>query len=271
MDRRRFERAVPRVLFVLMACSLALACARATLPEYPAVPGIHDIDLRWQPKAGMRIVHDVVTNIDVSGDAMRSVPKEQRKQQTSSTRTADITEVGPDFFMVRFGQNGVTLPVTVQFSSAWAPQQVLFDDPASLSEQDRARVNRALRQVEEPFLQTAQFFRLWKVGERYPLELHLAGLPGATVAGTGTMTLRQVVLIRSRRAAEFDWEGTVDFSFSGTTGQMAVTGREWRDVATGVSVGLVANGTAEFAVRGQPARMEYATREALNFSDSALQ
>ena len=147
---------------------------------------------------------------------------------------------------------------------------MLFDDPARLSEQDRARVNSALRQLEEPFLRTAQFFRLWKVGDRYPLALHLADLPGATVAGTGTMTLRQVVLIRSREAAEFEWEGTVDFSFSGTTGQMTVTGREWRDVATGVSVGLVANGRAEFAVRGQPALMDYETREALNFSDSAL-
>ena len=98
-----------------MGCVLVSACARSELPSYPAVAGRQEVDLRWQPKAGMRIVHDVVTKIDVSGDAVRSVPKEQHKQQTAFTRTADITEVGPGFFVVRFGQNGVALPATVRF------------------------------------------------------------------------------------------------------------------------------------------------------------
>ena len=98
-----------------------------------------------------------------------------------------------------------------------------------------------LRRLAQPFTQSAQFFGRWTVGEIRPFDIGFTGMPDTSGSGQGTMTLCGVVSIGGRRAAAFDWTGSTEFLFTGdpgrgVPGRMVLTGREWRDLATGASL-----------------------------------
>ena len=100
-------------------------------------------------------------------------------------------------------------------------------------------------------------------------------MPDASGSGQGTMTLRGVVSIDGRRAAAFDWTGSTEFLFTGdpgrgVPGRMVLTGREWRDLATGAALRVTAKADAEFTRQGRPTRVEFQTAEMLDLAASRL-
>jgi hypothetical protein len=89
------------------------------------------------------------------------------------------------------------------------------------------------------------------------------------------MTLRGVVSIDGRRAAAFDWAASTELLFTGdpgrgVPGRMVLTGREWRDLATGAALRVTAKADAEFTRQGQPTRVEFQTAEVLDLAASRL-
>jgi hypothetical protein len=197
-----------------------------------------------------------------------------KKQRVSLTRTIEVTDVGPEHFDLRFGQDGSAIPAAIRLSRAWVPEAIRFDDPA-LGSEDRRMIDSALRRLAQPFTQAAQFFGHWTIGEARTFDIQLTGVPDATGSGQGTMTFRGVVSIEGRRAATFDWTGSTEFLFTGdpgrgVPGRMALTGREWRDLATGATLRATAKADAEFTRQGRPTRVEFQTAETLDFGASRL-
>ncbi len=266
-----------RAAVLLLAGTLLAACARATVREisYPAVPDVQEVDLTWQPREGMRLVHRVTTEVEATGPLTRPVADRDKKQHMTLSRIMEVARVGPDYFDVRFVQDGATLPATLRFSRAWAPIEIRPDDPSALGEKDRDALDAALKQLGEPLAQAAKFFGRWKVGETRPFDIRLSGIPDTSGTGQGSMTFRRVVVIDGRQAAEFDWQGQTEFLFTGdpgkgAPGRMTISGREWRDLATGASLRLTAKANAEFTRQGQPTRVAYETAEVLDMTESRL-
>ena len=239
------------------------------------MPGVRDIDLTWQPRAGMRLVYLVTTDVEASGALTRPMADTDKKQHVALTRTIEVTDVGPGAdFDVRFAQDGSAIPATLRFSRAWVPGAVQFDNPA-LGSQDQGLIDSTLRRLAQPFTQSAQFFGRWTVGETRPFDIHLIGMPDTSGSGQGTMTLRGVVSIEGRRAAAFEWSGSTEFLFTGdpgrgVPGRMVLTGREWRDLATGAALRMTAKADAEFTRQGRPTRVEFQTAEMLDLAASRL-
>jgi len=259
---------------LLASAALLAACAQLATPTFPVVPGVREIDLTWQPRPGLRLVHRVTTDVVASGPLTQSIADSQKKQRMSLTRSTEVTAVGPDSFDLRFAEDGAPIPATLRFSRAWAPIEIRFDDPA-LADKDRKAIDATLRQLSEPFSQAAQFFRHWKVGETQAFDIRLSGLPRTSGGGQGTMTFVRVVKIEGRDAAEFQWEGRTEFLFTGepgrgVPGQMSATGQEWRDLATGAALRVSAKASAEFTRQGQPTHVEYRTEETLDLARSSL-
>jgi hypothetical protein len=249
-------------------------CAELAAPAFPVVPDVREVDLKWQPRPGLRLVHRVTRDVEASGSLTRSMAEEQKKQRMSMTRTTDITAVGADYFDLRFAEDGAPIPATLRFSRAWTPLEIRFDDPA-LGDKDRKAIDAALRKFSEPFSQAGQFFRRWKVGDAQPFDIALPALPGMRGKGEGSMTLVRVVMIDGRQAAEFHWRGQTEFLFTGEPGRgvpgwMSVTGREWRDLATGALLRLSAKASAEFTRQAEPTQVEYRTEEVLDPAGSRL-
>jgi hypothetical protein len=261
---------------VVLVAALLAACARAAMePSYTAVPGVQEVDLTWQPREGMRLVHRVTTDVAASGPLTKPMADTDKKQHISLTRTVEVTGVGPDHFDVRLAQNDAVLPATLRFSRDWAPKEVRPDKPDALGEKGREALDTTLRQAAEPLVQSAQFFRHWKVGQTRSFDIQLSSVPGANGEGRGTMTFLRVVVIDGRQAAEFEWQARTEFVFTGDPGKgvpgwMTISGREWRDLATGASLRLTAKASAEFARQGEPTRVEYETAEVLDLTASRL-
>ena len=265
----------PRRAFSPLLAALALLTACATSePSFPVVSGVPEIDLQWQPRAGMRLVQRVTTDVEMSGPLTGPVPDKDKKQRFTLTRTVEITDVGPEYFDFRFSQDGAVMPATVRFSRTWVPEAIKFDNP-TLSSQDQSLLDSAMRRLVQPFTQGAQFFGRWKMGETRPFEIRFTDMPETSGGGQGTMTLRRVVAIDGRRAAEFDWNGTTEFLFTGdpgrgVPGRMTITGKEWRDLVTGAPLRLTATAAAEFTRQGRPTRVKYQTTEVLDMAVSTL-
>lgn len=262
-----------RVALALLALALG-ACALRHEPSYPVVSGIDQVDLQWRPRVGMRLVQRVTTDVDASGALTRPLAERDKAQHIELTRSLDVTEVGPDHVDLRFGQDGFVVPATLRMSRTWAPESVRPDD-TSASDGDRKKLDAALRQLAQPLAQSAQLFGRWKIGETRPFEIRLTGLPETSGGGEGTATLRRVVTIDGRRAAEFEWAGSTEFLFTGepgrgVPGRMRLTGREWRDLETGASLRSTATAQAEFTRQGRPTRVEYRTVEVLDLAQSRL-
>jgi hypothetical protein len=222
----------------------------------------------------MRLVQRVNTDVAMSGPLTTPVPTKDRKQKITLTRTIEVPTVGDDYFDLRFIQDGWVVPATVRFSRTWAQQGVRFDNPA-LSAQDQALVDGMVRRLTQPLEQAAPLFGRWRVGETKPFPIRFTGLPDTSGSGNGAMTLRRVVTIDGRRAAEFDWRGTTEFLFTGEPGRgmpghMTIAGTEWRDLDTGVALRGTAKAQAEFTRQGRPTRVEYATVEAIDLAASTF-
>lgn len=257
---------------LLAGAALLAACAELAPPAFPVVPGVREVDLVWQPKAGLRLLHRVTTDVEASGPLTRPIADTQKKQRLSLSRTTEVTAAEPEYFDLRFAEDGIPVPATLRFSRAWAPLGIRFDDPA-LADKDRRAVDATMRQLGEPFRQGAQFFRHWKIGDVQPFEIHLSGLPGASGSGEGTMTFVRVVKVEGRDAAEFHWQGRAEFLFSGepgrgVPGRISISGQEWRDLATGAALRVRAKASAEFTRQGQPTHVDYGTEEVLDVAGS---
>jgi hypothetical protein len=262
--------------FTIAAIVLLAGCASAFTsgPSFPVVSGVQAVDLAWQPRAGMRLVYVITTEIDGSGALTRPMADKDKKQRVSLTRTIEVTDVGPEHFDLRFAQDGSAIPATLRLSRGWVPDTVRFDNPA-LDRFDQHLLDSTLRRLAQPFTQSAQFFGPWTVGETRPFDIPITGIPDTSGSGQGTMTLRSVVSIEGRRAAAFDWTGNMEFLFTGdpgrgVPGRMVLIGREWRDLATGASLRATATADAEFTRQGQPTRVEFQTTEVLDLAASRL-
>jgi hypothetical protein len=270
--RRRASRArLSTAALILLA-----GCTSASMsdPSFPVVPGVQAIDLTWQPRAGMRLVYLVTTDVEASGALTRPMADKDKKQHVSLTRTIEVTDVGPEHFDVRFAQDGSAIPATLRLSRTWVPEAVRPDNP-TLDSFDRSRLDSTLRRLAQPLTQSAQFFGRWTVGETRPFDIGFTGMPDTSGSGQGTMTLRGVVSIGGRRAAAFDWTGSTEFLFTGdpgrgVPGRMVLTGREWRDLATGASLRVTAKADAEFTRQGRATRVEFQTAEVLDLAASRL-
>ena len=258
------------------ALILLAGCASGPMsdPGFPVVPGVQAIDLTWQPRAGMRLVYLVTTDVEASGALTRPMADKDKKQHVELTRTIEVTDVGPEHFDVRFAQDASVIPATLRLSRAWVPEAVRVDNPA-LDSFDQHRLDSTLRRLAQPFTQSAQFFGRWTVGETRPFDIGFTGMPDTSGSGQGTMTLRGVVSIEGRRAAAFDWTGSTEFLFTGdpgrgVPGRMVLTGREWRDLATGAALRMTAKADAEFTRQGQATRVEFQTAEVLDLAASRL-
>lgn len=268
------SRRLASLLSLLAGAAMLAGCAELTAPAFPVVADVREVDLKWQPRAGLRLVHRVTRDVEASGALTRPLKEQQKKQSVSMTRTTEVTAVGPDYFDLRFAEDGAPIPATLRFSRAWAPMEIKFDDPA-LGDKDRSAIDGALRKFSEPFGQAAQFFRRWKVGDAQPFDIRLPALPGMSGTGEGTMTLLRVVMMDGRQAAEFQWQGQTEFLFTGepgrgVPGRMSVTGREWRDLATGALLRLSAKANAQFTRQAEPTYVEYRTEEVLDPAGSRL-
>ena len=216
----------------------------------------------------------VTTDVEASGELTQPLADTDKKQRVSLTRSLEVTDVGPDHFDVRFAQDGAAIPATLRFSRSWAAGSVTFDNPTLGAEEQRL-VDTTLRRLAQPFTQSAQFFGKWTVGESRPFDIDVIGIPDASGSGQGTMTLRGIVAIDGRRAAAFDWTGSTEFLFTGepgrgVPGRMTLTGREWRDLATGASLRVTAKADAEFTRQGRPTRVKFQTAEVLDLAASRL-
>ncbi len=263
-----------RLLGVSALIVAVAGCASApSWPSYPAVPGVSEIDLKWEPRRDMRLVHRITTDIEASGAGTRPMPDTEKKRRVAQTRALDITDVAPDHFDLRVVRDGWPVPATLRLSRAWQPIDVRAD--AGVAAQDERAVKAAMRQLAEPLSQSAQVFGRWTVGETKPFSIRMSGIPDASGSGQGDMTFRGVVVVDGRRAAEFDWKGTVEFLLAGdpgrgVPGRMRVTGKEWRDLATGASLRVTARADAEFTRQGEVTHVRYRTDEALDQAASRL-
>lgn len=273
-------RRSPHAALLVTAVLLLSACASprapsSMAPSYPAVPGIGEVDLVWHPREGMRLVHTVTKDIEASGPLTKPVAAKDRKQHISLTRAVEVTAVGPDYFEVRFTQDGFALPATLRISRDWTAVDARVDETAQLDDKERQALEVTVKQVGEPFVQSSRFLGHWKVGETRPFDIELTAMPDTSGRGQGTMTFRGVVLVGNRQAAEFDWQARAEFLFAGdpgrgVPGQMNIVGREWRDLATGASLRVTARADAEFSRQGRPAIVASETAEVLDLEQSRL-
>jgi hypothetical protein len=261
----------------LLTVLLVAGCAStdATAPQFAGVAGVQEVDLRWQPAPGMRLVQRVTTEMEVSGPLTRPLPDAQKKQRIALVRTTEVAAVAPDHFDVRFAQDDVTVPATLRFSRAWEPLTVTPDAAAGASGVNATALEATMRALGEPLTRAAHVFRRWKVGDTQPFEVRLAAIPGASGNANGTMTFRRVVVVDGRQAAEFDWRSRAEFIFigepgRGVPGRMDLAGHEWRDLATGAQLRLNARGEAQFIRQGEATKVQYRTEEILDVAASRL-
>jgi hypothetical protein len=271
----RGPRRLTRIAAMLAGAALLSGCAGGLrTPDYPAAGPVGEIDLQWRPQTGMRLVHQVTMMMEASGPLTRPLAEPQKKQRSSLTRVVEVAATGPDYFDLRFTQNGAAIPATARFSTGWQLREIRVDDPG-MAAADREAVEAAVRHISGPLAQGAQFFRRWQAGQPQRFDIPLGPLPGASGNGQGTMTFRRVVLVEGRRAAEFDWQGETDFVLSGepghgVPGRMRMSGREWRDLSTGASLRLAGTAAGQFVNQGQTTEVSYQTEEVLDLSGSRL-
>ena len=67
------RRSASRARLSTAALILLAGCTSASMsdPSFPVVPGVQAIDLTWQPRAGMRLVYLVTTDVEASGALTR--------------------------------------------------------------------------------------------------------------------------------------------------------------------------------------------------------
>ncbi len=247
---------------------LLSSCAQVPPVVYPTIPDVRQIDLRWQPTAGMRLAYQVTTAFTAGGPAAQSLPANQRSQRGVTTRVMDITSVGPDFFEVRFSEGETTIPASMRFSRSWAPLDIRLDDPQALTEKDRDAMKVALQMLQDLFAPAAQYFSHWTVNETRPFSMQFPSLPNMKTTVTGEVTFRRVVSIRNRAAAEFHGTARGEVTLEGGKGRVDVTSWEWVDLATGVRLVTRSTGQGQFSGQGQQYQFEMETHEELDFTGS---
>ena len=277
------RRPVQSLLLMSAAATLMTACGGVLRSEFPEVPGVQEIDLQWRPKAGMRLTCDASTTAEV---ATGFLPSERKRSETASKITLDIPTVGPDYFDFAITASQFPGTVTVRFSTKdWSLLRFAFDDGTGKKEirldeesvvgLDRKKVDLQelkadLQPVQDLLKQTSQFWGRWRVGELRPLEFRLPIPEGAGTTFVFNSILRRVVLIIGRAAAEFEQAGKGQMAFREVRVSVEVTGTQWVDLLTGLSLRSVQKVTGAGNSQDEPRKIEIANEQTLDCTRSRL-
>ena len=277
------RRPVQSLLLMSAAATLMTACGGVLRSEFPEVPGVQEIDLQWRPKAGMRLTCDASTTAEV---ATGFLPSERKRSETASKITLDIPTVGPDYFDFAITASQFPGTVTVRFSTKdWSLLRFAFDDGTGKKEirldeesvvgLDRKKVDLQelkadLQPVQDLLKQTSQFWGRWRVGELRPLEFRLPIPEGAGTTFVFNSILRRVVLIIGRAAAEFEQAGKGQMAFREVRVSVEVTGTQWVDLLTGLSLRSVQKVTGAGTSQDEPRKIEIANEQTLDCTGSRL-
>jgi len=277
------RRPVQSLLLMSAAATLMTACGGVLRSEFPEVPGVQEIDLQWRPKAGMRLTCDASTTAEV---ATGFLPSERKRSETASKITLDIPTVGPDYFDFAITASQFPGTVTVRFSTKdWSLLRFAFDDGTGKKEirldeeavvgLDRKKVDlqklkAELQPIQDLLKQVSQFWGRWRVGELKPFEVRLPMQGGADAAFVLNSILRRVVLINGRAAAEFEQAGHGQMAFREASVSVEVTGTQWVDLLTGLSLRSVQKVTGAGTSQDEPRKIEIANEQTLDCTRSRL-
>jgi hypothetical protein len=272
-----------RIAIVLGVAFTFAACA-PTPPALQIVAGINEVDLRWQPRAGMRLVQHTRAKFTVSGAFAQSLAPHQRSVEQRTTQRFEILLSTTDFFDVRIEGSGVR--GTARFARDFRLLRLRVDgesggeirldqgkiiglgvDPARAEE-----IVRKFQPIQDLFAQNASFYKRWRVGEDTPFRLIFPGVPGQTdkITVNGSALLKRVVLIHGRSAAEIDYEGAASFPMESTTARLRVSGKYWSDLLTGVYLMGMGRATGTLTLKGQAAQFDVEQNDELDLAQSSL-
>jgi hypothetical protein len=222
-----------------------------------------EYDLTFRPVTGMRLAHDVSTEVTASdGQERKSAPKQ------SSKRIISIVAADTESYSVRVSINGTAGPYVLTMTRDGTLKRLAPDnanDPAPTAEQV-ATVSAVLKDAVGAALGTTP----WRVGSSREVALRI---PVGSAKGSEmklTATLRRITKFERRRAAEltFDGGGTIVGQDS-VPMSMRISGTQFSDVQTGVVLlsTMIARGQSN--IGGRPVDVEMKQEERLNLRASA--
>jgi hypothetical protein len=251
----RLSNAARRWLVIVAATTSAGCAAIAGTPR--------EYDLTFRPVTGMRLAHDVSTEVTASdGQERRSAPKE------SSKRVINILAADTDSYSVRVAVNGTAVPCVLTLTRDGTLKRLSPDNPngPAPTQEQVATASAVLKDAVGAGLGTAP----WRVGSSRELALRI---PVGAAKGSEmklTATLRRITKFERRRAAEltFDGEGTIVGQDS-VPMSMRISGTQFSDVQTGVVLLSAMTATGQSNIGGRLVNVEMKQEERLNLRASA--
>jgi len=244
----------------------------AASPDTPSlsggetVLGATEVDLKqWEWRAGLKLVYQVSSKETTSGGP--KLPDDKRLQSKSQSRTIEVLTVTSSYVEIRVQESGGGFPAAVfRLSKDWSLLDTRIEDPAFISLEPLVKgiAKDMFNQKGGGPAWVSRFDGRWKVGESRMIETHSTSPP----KNMERVTLRRVVTIGGRRAAEFDSQGCGEVNVFGVKAQFTFTGKRFIDLAAGVTVTMKVMEDAEFVLQGERVRMHIESDETLDFAQS---
>ena len=252
----RLSNAARRWLVIVAATTSAGCAAIAGTPR--------EYDLTFRPVTGMRLAHDVSTEVTASdGQERRSAPKE------SSKRVINILAADTDSYSVRVAVNGTPVPCVLTLTRDGTLKRLSPDNPngPAPTQEQVATASAVLKDAVGAGLGTAP----WRVGSSRELALRI---PVGAAKGSEMKlraTLRRITKFQRRRAAELtlDGEGAMAGQGSSVPAIMRISGIQWTDLQTGAVLLSTMTAKGQSNVGGRAVSIEMKQEERLNLRASA--
>ena len=279
------RRPVQSLLLMSAAATLVTACGGVLRPEFPEVPGVREIDLQWKPKVGMHVVHVVSSALKVSTGLL---PWDKQRAETRTTRAMDFVAVKPDY--VEFGITGVPGSIRlsrkdlsllrISFYDSGSVKELRFDeggnvdlrDSVGIAKEQLGKLRAALAPVQNVFRTASKFLGRWRVGELRTVEIEFPmSSPTEKAKVLLNSSLRRVVLVNGRAAAEFTGIGRASMSFAAGKGELQLLATQWVDLLTGMTLRSSGRANGKISGQGKEASYELVSEEVLDLDASRLE
>jgi len=251
------RRAMSVVVIILSVVFLSSGCSTVatTQTEY---------DLTFRPVTGMRLAHDVSTEVTASdGQEGKSAPKQ------SSKRVISVVAADTESYSVRVSVNGTPVPYVLTMTRDGTLKRLAPDNPNDPAppEEQVATASAVLKDAVGAGLGTMP----WQVGSSREVALRV---PVGAAKGSEmklTATLRRITKFARRPAAEltFDGGGTMVRQGSSVPVVMRISGTQWTDLQTGAVLLSIMTARGQSNIGGRPVNVEMKQEERLNLRSSA--
>lgn len=246
-----------RCLVVVVIAAALCGCASIASPT-------GEYDLTFRPVKGMRLAHDVITEVTASdGQERKSAPTQ------SSKRVINIVAADTESYSARVSVNGTAIPYVLTMTRDGTLKRVAADKPneSAPTEEQLATASAVLKDAVGVGLGTMP----WRVGASREVALRI---PVGAAKGSEMKlraTLRQVTNFNRRPAAELtlDGDGAMTGQGSSVPVLMRISGTQWTDLQTGAVLLSTMTARGQSNIGGRPVDVEMKQEERLNLRASA--